>query len=233
MSGTSAFNGFTKETIDFFTQLKKNNNKVWFDEHKRDYDTYVMSPSREFVVAMGERLEKLSPDIHADPRVNKSIFRIYRDIRFSKDKTPYKSHLAIWWWEGDGPRMDCSGYYFHLEPPTLMLGIGIYMFPKHMMQTYRDSVVDPVYGAALKDALNEVSKQDKYSLGGKHYKRAPRGYDSEHENVELLLYNGIHVGYETSIPDSFYSADLVEYCFQAYQDFYPIHEWLVEMTERA
>jgi len=233
MSGTSAFNGFTKETIDFFTQLKKNNNKVWFDEHKRDYDTFVMSPSREFVVTMGERLETLSPDIHADPRVNKSIFRIYRDIRFSKDKTPYKSHLAMWWWEGDGPRMDCSGYYFHLEPPTLMMGIGIYMFPKHVMQTYRDSVVDPVYGAALKDALKEVSKQDKYSIGGKHYKRVPRGYDPEHENVELLLYNGIHVGYETSIPDSFYSADLVEYCFQAYQDFYPIHEWLVEMTKRA
>ena len=233
MPGISAFNGFTKETVDFFTQLKKNNNKVWFDEHKPDYDTHVMTPSREFVVAMGEHLEKLSPGIHADPRVNKSIFRIYRDTRFSKDKTLYKAHLAMWWWEGDGPRMECSGYYFHLEPPNLMLGVGIYMFPKGMMQTYRDSVVDSIYGAALKDAINDVSKQDKYSLGGKNYKRVPRGYDPEHENVELLLYNGMHVGYETRIPEVFYSASLVDYCFGVYQDLYPIQKWLVEMIDRA
>ena len=114
-----------------------------------------------------------------------------------------------------------------------MLGVGIYMFPKGMMQTYRDSVVDSVYGAALKDAINDVSKQDKYSLGGKHYKRVPRGYDPEHENVELLLYNGMHVGYETRVVDVFYSARLVDYCFGVYQDLYPIQKWLVEMIERA
>lgn len=233
MPGTSNFSGFTKETVDFFTQLKENNNKAWFDEHKPDYETHVIVPTREFVVGMGEYLEQISPGIHADPRVNKSIFRIYRDTRFSKDKTPYKSHLAMWWWEGDAPRMECSGYYFHLEPPNLMLGIGVYMFPKRVMQTYRDSVVDPIYGAMLKEALNEVSKQEKYSLGGKHYKRVPRGYDPEHENAELLLYNGIHVGYETSIPDAFYSIDLVEYCFLVYQDLYPLHKWLVELIERA
>ena len=233
MSTTSDFNGFSKETVDFFTQLKENNNKAWFDFHKSEYDTFVMSPVRDFVVAMGEKLEQISPGIHADPRVNKSIFRIYRDTRFSKDKTPYKSHLAMWWWEGDGQRMECSGYYFHLEPPNLMLGIGVYMFPKGMIQTYRDSVVDPVYGAALKDVIYEVSRSEKYSLGGKHYKRVPRGYDPEHENANLLLYNGLHVGHETSIPDAFFSADLVEYCFLVYQDLYPVHKWLAEMIERT
>jgi uncharacterized protein (TIGR02453 family) len=233
MPGSSAFSGFSKQTVEFYTQLKKNNNKSWFEEHKSDYETYVMTPARDFVVAMGERLEKLSPNIHADPRVNKSIFRIYRDTRFSKDKTPYKTNLAMWWWEGEGPRMECSGYYIHIEPPNLMLGVGIYMFPRDMLKTYRDSVVSPIYGPALQQAIEEVSRQEKYSIGDKHYKRVPRGYDPDHENAELLLYNGLHAGFETDIPRVFYSEDLLDYCFDIYNDLYPIHKWLMEMTERA
>lgn len=233
MPGSPAFSGFSKQTVEFYTQLKKNNNKSWFEEHKSDYETYVMTPARDFVVAMGDRLEQLSPRIHADPRVNKSIFRIYRDTRFSKDKTPYKTNLAMWWWEGDGPRMECSGYYIHIEPPNLMLGVGIYMFPKDMLKTYRDSVVDFIYGPALQQAIKEVSQLEKYSIGEKHYKRVPRGYDPDHENAELLLYNGLHAGYETDIPKVFYSEDLLDYCFDIYNDLYPIHKWLVEMTERA
>jgi uncharacterized protein (TIGR02453 family) len=233
MPSNSAFSGFSKETINFYKQLKENNNKGWFEDHKSDFDNFVMTPAREFVVAMGERLEKLSPNIHADPRVNKSIFRIYRDTRFSKDKTPYKTNLAMWWWEGEGPRMECSGYYLHLEPPNLMLGVGIYMFPKDMLQVYRDSVVDPVSGATLQQSIEEITRHEKYSIGGKHYKRVPRGYDTNHENVELLLYNGLHAGYEASIPQAFYSADFVDYCFEYYQDFYPLHKWLLDMTERV
>jgi uncharacterized protein (TIGR02453 family) len=233
MSSTSAFNGFSKETLNFYNQLKENNNKTWFEEHRSDYDTYVMTPTREFVVAMGERLEKLSPGINADPRVNKSIFRINRDTRFSKDKTPYKTNLAMWWWQGEGPRMECSGYYFHLEPTSLLLGVGIHTFPKNILQAYRDSVIDPVHGPELKRAIKEVTEKDRYSLGGKHYKRVPRGYDPDHENAELLLYNGITVGDETSIPDAFYSEDLLDYCFEVYQDLNPIHKWLYALTERT
>ena len=119
MPGTSAFSGFTKETVDFFTQLKRNNKKIWFDEHKPDYDTYVMTPSREFVFALGDRLEKLSPGIHADPRVNKSIFRIYRDTRFNKDKTPY---IRLIWRCGGGrvmvPRWNVQGTTSTWNLPT-------------------------------------------------------------------------------------------------------------------
>ena len=78
------FYGCPKETLQFFTELAANNNKPWFDAHKPDYERYVLGPARDFVVAMGERLMELSPNVVADPRVNKSIFRIYRDIRFSK-----------------------------------------------------------------------------------------------------------------------------------------------------
>jgi uncharacterized protein (DUF2461 family) len=78
------FRGFPSEALKFFSELAVNNNKPWFDDHRADYDTYVLEPSREFVLAIGERLQELAPKVMADPRVNKSIFRIYRDIRFSK-----------------------------------------------------------------------------------------------------------------------------------------------------
>jgi uncharacterized protein (DUF2461 family) len=81
---TPLFTGFPEESTQFFTELKTNNNKAWFDAHKPDFEKYVLAPARDFVVALGERLRELSPDVVADPRVNKSIFRIYRDIRFSK-----------------------------------------------------------------------------------------------------------------------------------------------------
>ncbi len=233
MTNALVFNGFKPATVQFYSQLRENNNKSWFEAHKTVYQDDVMTPAREFVMALGSRLQQLSPGVHADPRVNKSIFRINRDVRFSHDKSPYKTNLGLWFWEGLGPRMECSGFYFQLEPPNLMLATGLYMFTKDTIKAYRDSVVDNVYGTDLHEAVTQVTQQGKYSLGGKHYKRVPRGYDPEHPNANLLLYNGLHVGYETAIPQVLYSPDLVEYCFQAYQDMYPIHRWLLEMTNRV
>jgi uncharacterized protein (TIGR02453 family) len=81
----SGFNGFPPGAVTFFQELDRNNNKPWFEAHKSDYQKYVLEPAQEFIEQMGARLEQLSPGIHAEPRVNRSIFRIYRDIRFSKD----------------------------------------------------------------------------------------------------------------------------------------------------
>ncbi len=79
-----SFTGFPPEALKFFAELSINNEKPWFEAHRSDYDNYVIEPSRDFVIALGERLRELAPNIMADPRVNKSIFRIYRDMRFSK-----------------------------------------------------------------------------------------------------------------------------------------------------
>lgn len=85
MSKNFEFNGFSKETIQFFRDLEQNNNKLWFEAHKNDFEHYVMDPAKDFVVTLGTSLQTIAPEVHADPRVNKSIFRIYRDTRFSKD----------------------------------------------------------------------------------------------------------------------------------------------------
>lgn len=107
------FNGFPKEYFSFFNNLKKNNSKQWFEKHRGEYDEFVMHPAREFVTGMGEKLRKIAPEVNAIPKINKSLFKINRDVRFSKDKSPYKTYMGIWLWEGDRKRMESSGFYLH------------------------------------------------------------------------------------------------------------------------
>ena len=226
------FKGFPRESVDFYSELAGNNTKPWFDAHKDDFEKFVMAPARDFVFHMGIRLQELAPGIVADPRVNKSIFRPYKDTRFSKDKTPYKTHLGIFFWEGNLPKMECAGYYFHLEPPQLMLADGIHCFSKRLLEQYRDSVVHPEHGPALNDAIKKVEKNKGLAVGGVHYKKTPRGYDPHHPNAGLLLYDGLHVSMSSRIPDELFTADFSDYCFAKFKKMSPLHEWLVQMTSR-
>ena len=226
------FKGFPVECVDFYNKLRDHNSKAWFDEHKADFEKHVMEPARLFVAAMGEELRKISPAIVADTRYNQSIFRPFRDIRFSKDKSPYKDHLGIFFWEGALPKMDCPGYYFHLQPPNLMLGVGNHCFSKDIMELYRDCVVDPRLGPDLRKALAEVQTRGEYEIGVKKFKKTPRGYDKDHMNADLLLFSGLTAHCETRIPESLYSMDIIQYCRKRYEDMAPIHRWLVSMLKK-
>ena len=223
----SNFKGFPKEMMTFFNALTKNNDKAWFDAHKKEYETHVKRPSEDFVVAMGEKLKQLSPRIMAIPRVNQSLFRVNRDTRFSNDKSPYKTNLGIWFWEGNRKRMECSGFYFHLGDGELMLGTGLYMFGKEALTRYREAVIDKKLGPQLKNTVAELSKKG-YSLHGRHYKRVPQGFDASHELAEFLLYNGLAAMTEEKIPEKIYSGTIVDYAFSHFKKMSPLHKWLVK-----
>jgi uncharacterized protein (TIGR02453 family) len=229
MSNNFTFKGFSKETLAFYRGLKRNNNKAWFDNNKGEYEQHVLEPAKAFVVALGEKIRETIPRIMAEPKINRSIFRIYRDMRFSPDKTPYKTHLAIYLWEGGLSRMECPGFYFHLEPTKLFLGAGIYMFSPKMIGRFRKAVVDPEFGPQLSDIIRKVNKAKGFQVGEKHYKRIPSGFDAQHPNAALLLYNGLHVWWETSLPDEIYSEKLVRYCWEKYRPYLPLHQWLVSL----
>ena len=214
MSMKSEFSGFPKECVSFYTELSRNNNKTWFAEHKADYERYVMTPARDFVFEMGRRLETIAPKIIADPRVDKSIFRLYRDTRFSNNKEPYKNHLGIFFWEGTRPKMECPGFYFHLEPPDLMLAAWMHCFSRPLLEAFRNSVVDPKLGPALARAGRSVLKNRGYGIDGKHYKKTPRGYDADNKNADFLLFNGLYALFNSGIPQEIYSTDIIDYCFK-------------------
>ena len=114
MTSIQAFNGYTDESVRFYTELAYNNNRGWFEEHKEIYKRSVIQPSLSFVEEMGLMLKEISSNLIADTCLNGSgsIFRIYRDIRFSKDKTPYKPYLGILFWENKRKKIESAGFYF-------------------------------------------------------------------------------------------------------------------------
>ncbi len=221
----AAFNGFSKELVDFFQNLNNNNSKQWFEAHRKIYDDYVLQPAREFVIEMGKKLEKIAPAVNAIPKINQSLFRINRDTRFSKDKRPYKTHMGIWFWEGHRKRMESSGFYFHVEEGRLLLAAGVHCFTPEMLTLYREAVIDKALSPHLKKAVKKVSVKG-YSIGGKHYKRIPRGYDSAHRNADFLLYNGLYAMVEQKIPKWFFSPVVIDNSFSYFQKMLPLHGWL-------
>jgi uncharacterized protein (TIGR02453 family) len=225
------FSGFTKKSLKFFSDLQKNNSKGWFNENRNLFDSEILIPAKAFVTAMGDKLRKISPDIVADPRTDKSIFRIYRDIRFSKEKIPYKTHLGIYFWEGAGKKLENPGFYFHFDKDSVFIGVGMHIFPKQMLTAYRDAVVDPKKGEKLEKAIKDVSKNNtEYSLGWKQYKQTPRGYDKDHPRADYLLYGGIGFHYKSEIPGEFYSNKLLDYTYKIFKDMSPIHFWIKNIS---
>jgi uncharacterized protein (TIGR02453 family) len=223
------FIGFSKESVDFFNRLKENNNKEWFNKNKEIFETKVLDPAKAFVVALGEKLHTISTGLVAIPKVDKSIFRLHRDTRFSKNKSPYKTHLAIYFWEGEAKKTECSGFYFQMAPPKLLLAAGQHGFPKELLTPFREAVIDPKQGKKVTQILETIEAKN-YTYGGTHYKRVPTGYDADHPNAELLKHNGLYASIETEIPDVFYSSQLVDHCFDIYSDMAPLHKWLMMLS---
>jgi len=222
----SRFNGFTKATFKFFKDLEENNTREWFEENRKIYENHIMEPAQEFVMEMGERLKSLCPKIVAIPKTDKSIFRIYRDVRFSKDKTPYKTHLGIFFWEGPRKKLGNPGFYLQLDKSSILIAGGLYTLPNDLLKPYRDAVSDSKKGTEIAKILKKVTKNPDYKLGGSHYKRVPSGYSAENPNADLLLHSGLYVYYEGPIPKEAYSRDFLDYSFGVFKDILPLHKWL-------
>lgn len=233
MKNISTFRGFTQETVTFFSELKHHNDAAWFNERRDIYDRHVIEPARHFILAVGDLLKPHLPELVADPRINKSVFRLHRDVRFSPDKTPFKTHLGIWLWEGEGPRMECPGFYFHLEPPNILLAGGLYIFADYLLEEYRHSVVHDKYGRAMEEAIEEVKASGNYQVGEKRLSKVPRAFDKTHPRAQYLLYTGLSAFIEMPIPTELYGEELPSFCVKYFLDMMPLHMWLRKMAERA
>lgn len=225
------FDGFPRDSVEFFRELKLHNERAWFERNRDRYQASVLQPARALVAALGLRLYEIAPAIQAD--AGASIFRIQRDLRFSKDKSPYKTSLALWLWEGDRPRLECSGFYLELDPPELLLATGIYRFPRSLLGQYRDSVVHALHGPELIRVVAKVRSRRRYQFGGEHFKQTPRGYNSAHPNAKWLLYDGLYASHRAPAPAELFGPGLVDYCFARYRDMVPLHTWLRGVVQRA
>lgn len=165
-----------KSTLEFLKQLRENNNKPWFNDHK---DRYVVAKEnfKNFVLSLQQELEK------TDSIEGHKIFRIYRDVRFSKDKTPYKSSMSVGFTRATNRLR--GGYYFHFEPGSIFVGGGFWAPNKDDLKRIRDEfAVD--HKTIEKITSDSIFKKHFGALKGDGVKTAPRGYDKDHEAIELI-----------------------------------------------
>ena len=229
----SDFPGFPAESQEFLRELRANNNREWFAANRPRYEEYVKAPALQWVAAMGARLQTLDADIVVDLRTNGSgsLMRAARDTRFSKDKSPYKVNIAMMWWHGGGKKMRHPGFGMQISPDDAGLMVGMFHFTKPMLDAYRRAVLDDELGCEL-IALAEAVEAAGYSLSGKHYKRAPRGFDKDHARVEWLKYNSLHVGSHDIPPSLITTPRLIEVCYERFAELAPVLHWLARVQER-
>ena len=172
---------FTNGTFKFLRDLADNNNRPWFQENKPRYEAQVKAPAMQFIEEMDPLLEKISPNFPTGPQ---NLFRIYRDTRFSKDKRPYKTYTGIQFRHEMAKDVHSPGFYLHLQPGELFVGIGIWHPDSKTLGAIRDAIVDEP--AKWKRAKGAKNFKEAYELGGDSLKTAPRGYDKEHPLIEDL-----------------------------------------------
>lgn len=171
-----------KQTFDFLKQLKENNNREWFQVNREAYET-ALANVKAFITALIKELSSFDPHINTDIQAGKCLFRIYRDTRFSKDKTPYKN----WFAAGisvDGRKLDGPEYYLHIEPGKSFLAAGYWRPAKQHLDSIRQEIDYNFTG--LEEALqqggwsvDDLSSEDKL-------KRAPAGYNEDDPHIDVL-----------------------------------------------
>jgi uncharacterized protein (TIGR02453 family) len=176
---------FTPEFFAFLTELKENNNREWFQANKDRYRTDVQEPLLRFISDFSGRLGDISSNFIADPRPSGgSMFRIYRDVRFSKDKSPYKTHAAAQFRHRAGRDVHAPGFYLHLETGGIFAGAGLWHPDRTALDQIRTAIVErPEEWRAV---LGDAGFAKHHELSGESLKRAPRGYDPEHPLIEDL-----------------------------------------------
>jgi uncharacterized protein (TIGR02453 family) len=227
------FPGFPQQALQFFQEIRENNNKAWFDQHKDDYAHYVQQPAQDFVMALGAKLQEIAGGISFDPSLSGSgsILRIYRDIRFSPDKTPYKTYLAMRFWEGANRKEVYSGLFIWLDSTGAGLHLGQHEFSKEYLSAFRDAVDNPQSGAELQKALSAI--QPHARIGGEKFTNVPRGFAQDHPRGDLLKYKGLHANTELIAPAIVTGEGFLPLCVDYFEKLLPLHNWLVNVGHQG
>jgi uncharacterized protein (TIGR02453 family) len=189
MSATStratAKASFTPELFAFLADLRENNTREWFAANKHRYENVLLEPALDFVADFAPYLEKISPHFRADPRPSGgSLFRIYRDTRFSKDKTPYKTNVGLHFRHERAKDAYAPGFYLHLSPGEVFAGGGMWHPDTATALRIRERIVADPDGWRRATRAGTFAKT--FTLGGDSLKRPPAGFDADHPLVDDL-----------------------------------------------
>ena len=174
---------FTPESLAFLRELKNNNNREWFNANKARYEEQVLDIALNFIQSMQDPLKELAPHFTAIPkRMGGSLMRVYRDTRFSKNKTPYKTNIGIQFRHEQAKNVHSPGYYVHIDPEQVFLGVGMWRPESVALAAIRDRI--DARQAEWQRARDDVRFKRHFSLGGESLTRPPRGFDKDHPLIE-------------------------------------------------
>jgi len=182
----------TPELFEFLEELAENNDRTWFQSNRSRYEEVIREPLRAFVRDFDAPLEAISPHVVADDRKSGgSLFRIHRDTRFSKDKSPYKTWAALQFRHEAGKDVHAPGFYFHLQPGNVLMGAGCWHPARDALEAIRDAIAEDAEAwlevrDGVLDEVRDGVLDTGFELEGEFLKRAPRGYPTEHAAVEDL-----------------------------------------------
>lgn len=221
--------GLNRESVNFLSELRENNNRLWFQQNRERAEEVLLAPARALVAAVGDLLRKKRPDIIADPRTDRSIYRLNRDTRFSRDKTPYKTHLALWWWEGLEGRLECPGFYLHLTPDSLGLSVGCYRFSERGLGNWRRVLSDAKKASSFMRLARSVEEAG-FGFSPPEMKRTPAGYSPDHPAAAWLKHKGLYTwNEEFPQPQEIFGPSAAEYIFSRFEPLIKFHSRLFDI----
>lgn len=223
---------FPRSAEAFLSRLKKNNTKEWFQDHKTEFESDVLDPARDFVLQYGSMLKDVVPELVVEPKINGSIFKLYRDTRFSANKQPYKTNLGIYFWDRRLAKMDSPGFYVHFEPGLYFCAAGVYQFSKEYLKAYRNVVSSKAEAARFTNVIADLSKIPGIAVHGKSLKRGPLNHQLEDYNKDLLLYTAMYADASGTDYSVFESIDPAEYFFERTLNMLELFELLRETVFR-
>ena len=180
---SSGFPGFPPEMVQFLRALKRNNRREWFQPRKHLYEQQVKEPMLELVTALNRDFMKFAPHFVTEPK--KAVFRIYRDTRFSADKTPYKTHVAASFWRRGSDYTGAGGFYFSVSHDQIEVAGGIWHPSPETMLLVRTHIAAS-YPEMRRILANKKSRKLVGDLQGDELTRAPKGFDPQHPALDLI-----------------------------------------------
>lgn len=226
--GVNSLSGFFPKALEFLHQIQQNNNKEWFEANRSDYEKLILNPSKDFVLEMGEHLMALDPQVKYIPKINKSLFKIFRDTRrMGANREPIKSKIGIIFPVTTyDDRIQQPSFYLHFSPDELFVAVGVRWFYAPMLNAYRKYILNDNNRSDLMGVINTI-RSDGYKIVEKELVRYPKGFDSSMENCELSLYKGV-ASYVSLDPNLINSNRLIDTLFNHYKAMQP----LLEITKK-
>lgn len=218
------FQGFSPRAVVLLAELADNNDKPWFEAHKAEWEVEIAAPARAFVEAVGPGVLELDPGLRVEAKVGASIFRFHRDVRFSKDKRPYKTELGFRFLPL-GEEEPASGFFMRVRPQGLGLAVGSWGFSPAQLARYRAAVGAEPTGAPLAAAVAGLEAAG-CQASGELLKRVPAPWPQDHPRGALLRARGLLVGIDQPLPACLGSAELAAWCLEGWARLAPVHHWL-------